>query len=233
MVLWNNTMGGEFPWDPRYYQENPDTSDGFDPTYIMQHATDSASTAGCMATGHKAAVNMMSVDLYEEKVSTIVEDAMLCGKAGGVVSSVPMFHATPGAFITHANSRSDREALRDGFKQVNPTMASGVCGGRYYPDEEMLESMKSGALSSQWTFLAQDPEVKAEVSFSKPVTSVSLYPCSHGFMCTTGLLFANRRFGPRQRRSSACLPRWRLFAKQTVEFAVPWPRLELHESPLS
>lgn len=163
MVLWNDRMGGEFPWDERYYQSNPDTSDGFDLTYIMQHATDSASTAGCMATGHKAAVNMMSQTLYEEDVSTLVEDAMMCGKAGGVVSSVPMFHATPGAFIIHTNSRSDRDSLRRSFEKVNPTFVSGACGGNYYPYPETLESMRSGALSSQWTFLEQKNTTMAEV----------------------------------------------------------------------
>ena len=84
MVLWDDVKGGEFPWDERYFQENPDTSTGFDPEYIARHATDSASTAGTMATGHKAAVNMMSQTLYEEDVSTLVEDAMYCGMAGGV-----------------------------------------------------------------------------------------------------------------------------------------------------
>ena len=163
MVLWNNTKGGQFPWDPRYYQENPDTSDGFDPTFIMQHATDSASTAGTLATGHKAARGMMSVDLYEEEVSTLVEDAMKCGKAGGVVSSVPVFHATPGAFILHTNYRSDRNALRKGFLDVNPTYVNGVCGGGYYPVDSTLESMRHGALSSQWTLLEQQPGVMAEV----------------------------------------------------------------------
>ena len=53
MVLWDDVLGGKYPWDERYYEENPDTSDGFDPTYIMQHATDSASTAGTFATGVK------------------------------------------------------------------------------------------------------------------------------------------------------------------------------------
>jgi alkaline phosphatase len=161
MVLWDDIRGGAYPWDERYYQENPDTSDGFDPTFIMQHATDSASTAGCLATGHKAAVEMLSVDLFEEVVSTLVEDAMMCNKAGGVVTSVPMLHATPGAFITHVNFRGDREALQKSFNVVNPTMASGVCGGRYYPDEYTLESMRSGALSRQWTLLTQNPNVTA------------------------------------------------------------------------
>lgn len=153
MVLWDPVKGGKYPWDKNYYRNKPNTKNGFDPEYIMQHATDSASTAGCMATGHKAAVNMMSVDLYEEKVSTLVEDAQYCGKAGGVVTSVPMLHATPGAFVTHTNSRSDRDQLRRSFNAVNPTMASGVCGGRYYPYEETLQSMMNGTLSSQWTFL--------------------------------------------------------------------------------
>jgi alkaline phosphatase len=176
MVLWDIAKGGEFPWDPRYYQSDPDTSDGFDPEYIIRHATDSASTAGTMATGHKAALNMMSQNLYEEDVSTLVEDAMYCGKAGGVVSSVPMFHATPGAFIIHTNFRSDRDSLRRSFERVNPTMASGACGGRYYPYPETLQSMRNGTLSSSWTFLEQNADVSAEVR-----THICLSLRSHGF----------------------------------------------------
>jgi alkaline phosphatase len=124
MVLWSDTRGGKYPWDPRYFQTNPDTSDGFNITYIMQHATDSANTAGCLATGHKAAAGMISVDLYEEPVSTLVEDALYCGKAGGVVTSVPVFHATPAAFITHSNNRNAVDILRRNFLAVNPTFVS-------------------------------------------------------------------------------------------------------------
>ena len=78
MALWDDVKGGEFPWDERYYQENPDTSDGFDPTFIMQHATDSASTAGAYATGVKGARGQMSQDLYENEKVTIIEEAMKC-----------------------------------------------------------------------------------------------------------------------------------------------------------
>jgi alkaline phosphatase len=185
MVLWDNKMGGEFPWDKRYYQERPDTSTGFDPEYIMRHATDSASTAGTMATGHKAAVNMMSQTLYEEDVSTLVEDAMYCGMAGGVVTSVPMLHATPGAFVTHTNSRSDRDSLRRSFMQVRPTMASGVCGGRYYPFEEDLESMMNGALSSEWTFLYQNNMTTAD-AFYDPIADLDPDNGDHLLVCLGG-----------------------------------------------
>ena len=121
MVLWDDHLGGEYPWDKCYYSED---MEGCDITYIMQHATDSASTAGTLATGHKSAASMLSVTMYEEKVSTLVEDAMYCGKAGGVMSSVPIFHATPAAFMIHANYRSDRDALRRGYLEVKPTAVS-------------------------------------------------------------------------------------------------------------
>jgi hypothetical protein len=85
IVVWNTVKGGGFPWDIRYYQENPDTSTGFDPEYVMRH--DSAPNAGTMATGRKAAVNML---LYEENISTLVEDAMYCGLAGDVVTTFPI-----------------------------------------------------------------------------------------------------------------------------------------------
>jgi alkaline phosphatase len=164
MVLWDSVKGGEYPWDENYYTDTPDLASGFDPEYIMQHATDSANTAGTLATGHKAAVGMLSQTLYEEKVSTLVEDAIMCGKAGGVVSTVPMFHATPAAFILHTNNRSNRDQLRRSFLEGNPSMVSGACGGEYYPADDTLQSMKDGPLSSEWTFLEQSSDVLAEVS---------------------------------------------------------------------
>jgi alkaline phosphatase len=79
MVLWDDAIGGQYPWDPCYYEEGNATCDI---TFIMQHATDSANTAGALATGVKSALNMLSLDLYEEVASTLIEDAMYCSKAG-------------------------------------------------------------------------------------------------------------------------------------------------------
>jgi alkaline phosphatase len=138
----------------------------------MQHATDSANTAGTLATGTKGSVGMLSQTLYEEKVSTLVEDAAMCGKAGGVVSTVPMFHATPAAFIIHSNNRSKRAQLRRSFLEGNPTMVSGTCGGDYYPAQGTLTSMTNGTLSAEWTFLAQSEDVMAAVSRTFVVPSI-------------------------------------------------------------
>ena len=118
MVLWDDVKGGKYPWDERYFKEGP-FKDGFDQEFIMRHATDSASTAGALATGHKAAVNMMSVNLYEEDMSTIVEDAMKCGKAAGVVSSVPVLHATPVSFVVHSNYRKNGPQMQRSFEDVS------------------------------------------------------------------------------------------------------------------
>jgi alkaline phosphatase len=88
MALWDDVKGGEFPWDANYYTDTPDLSSGFDPEFIMQHATDSANTAAALATGVASAVGQLSQNLYEQEAITILEEARFCGKAGGVVSSV-------------------------------------------------------------------------------------------------------------------------------------------------
>lgn len=166
MVLWDDVKGGKYPWDDRYFTADGHGTDGFDKEFIMRHATDSASTAGALATGHKAAVNMMSVNLYEEDMSTIVEDAMKCGKAAGVISSVPVLHATPGSFVTHSNYRKNGPQMQRSLEDVNPTYIAGVCTSRYQPSEAHKDKMRDGgSLSSSWTLIEQSPDVSAAVSF--------------------------------------------------------------------
>ena len=107
---------------------------------------------------------MVSVNLYEEEVKTILEDAMECGMSGGVVTSVPILHATPAAFYAHSNDRSNHEKLRRSFRQVNPTLAMGTCSDKLHPSESDLESMRNGPLSSHWTlFEVKSDNTTAEV----------------------------------------------------------------------
>ena len=107
---------------------------------------------------------MLSLDLFEEKRNTIIEDAMMCGKSGGVVSSVPVLHATPGAFITHSNDRNNRAQMSRNFRQVNPSYVSGTCAGATQPANDVKIDMFNGTLNGQWTFLYQNPNVSADVS---------------------------------------------------------------------
>jgi len=134
MVLWDDVKGGKYPWDENYYKPEGERSLGFDIRFKQRHATDSASTAGAMATGIKTFTGGISCDIYEAPVTTIVEEAMHCGMHGGVVSSVPMLHATPAAFISHSNHRNNGPQLqRTMMETVNPTLAIGNCNGRNYP----------------------------------------------------------------------------------------------------
>lgn len=133
---------------------------------------------------------MQSVNLYEEEVSTIVEDAMRCGKAAGVVSSKPILHATPGTFVSHSNNRKHFDQLRRSFRQVNPTLAIGTCARKFYPFPEDLQSMRDGPLSHTWSFFEQKPDVMAEVSAGSCLaTPPSLWKLTPScFVCRTSTM---------------------------------------------
>ncbi len=105
---------------------------------------------------------MMGVDLYENPVRNILEEALSCDKSGGIMTSVPILHATPGAFVTHTNYRKNKHHLQDGFRETQPTFAMGTCAGIYQPTEGLKQSMIDGSLSSSHTFLYQKPAVLAE-----------------------------------------------------------------------
>ena len=150
---------------------------------------------------------MLSVDLYEEPVRTIVEDAMRCGMSGGVVSSKPILHATPAAFISHSNNRQQRDQLRRSFREVNPTFASGTCAREYYPFPEDLQSIRNGSLSSSWTLFEQKPSVMAEVCLILDVSIWLLLLLTRSHFCIE-LLSGVRKLGPRQWRPRTGLFGW-------------------------
>lgn len=98
--------GGESPWDPDYYENRGNTSEGFQTEYIKNVRPDSAGTATGLYTGVKTYVGAMSVDIFEESVETTSELALANGQSTGVVSTVPFNHATPAAAIAHTNQRN-------------------------------------------------------------------------------------------------------------------------------
>ena len=164
MVMWDDAKGGRFPWDANYFKQagGLPVDPYFEPEFIMQHATGSANSASAYSTGTKTGFDQMGVDLYERPVRNILEDAQSCGKSGGIVTSVPILHASPGAFVTHTNYRNNRHQLQDGFRETQPTWATGICAVGLEPSAEQKQSMINGSLSSTYTFLHQDPVVMAD-----------------------------------------------------------------------
>jgi alkaline phosphatase len=92
-------------YDPLRGGPNPWTL-GNDLEYIKASYPDSANTATTLYTGVKSYNNAIGVDIYERPLTTILKTAATLGKSTGLVTSVPIDHATPGAAAANVNRRS-------------------------------------------------------------------------------------------------------------------------------
>lgn len=117
---YDRTLGGPNPWTP-----------GADPLYLIaknestsrKHAyTDSSCSMTSMTAGIKTFNNSVNVDAVGQQVTTIAHLAQERGLAVGVVSSVPISHATPACAYAHNVDRDDYQDLtRDllGLKSIS------------------------------------------------------------------------------------------------------------------
>jgi len=104
LVGYDTAKGGLYPWDAGYY--GGATTLGFDKEYIKASYPDSANTATTLYTGVKSYNNAIGVDIYEQPLESILVTSALAGKSTGLVTSVPIDHATPGAAAATVNRRS-------------------------------------------------------------------------------------------------------------------------------
>lgn len=143
LVGYDPVLGGPNPWTP-----------GSDPEYIKHSYPDSANTASTLYTGVKSYNNAISVDIFEQPLETILETAAELGKSTGVVTSVPIDHATPAAAEAHVNRRSKYDGdfpaldniLQQALRETQPTV---ILGGGH--------PLSGGAGSSQpdYTYVKQ------------------------------------------------------------------------------
>lgn len=113
-------IAGAQPWDkplhPEYLMDRETESK-------VRHAyTDSASSATSMTAGIKTYNAAININKDGEQVSTIAHQAQQMGYKIGVVTSVPISHATPAAAYAHNVKRHDYQDLtRDllGVKSVS------------------------------------------------------------------------------------------------------------------
>lgn len=109
---YNAAKGGPNPWTP-----------GSDPIYLMgrsrddpklagEHAyPDSAATATAMTTGVKTYNDAINVDATGSRVSAVAHEVQQRGYSIGVVTSVPISHATPACAYAHNVHRDDYQDL--------------------------------------------------------------------------------------------------------------------------
>lgn len=69
--------------------------------------TDSSAAGTCLATGKKTNNGTLGLDDQNEPVHSIAEDLRDKGWAIGIMTSVSIDHATPGAFYAHVSKRSN------------------------------------------------------------------------------------------------------------------------------
>lgn len=100
---YNVERGGPNPWTP-----------GAEPEYIIGrgadclHAvTDSAASATSLCAGIKTYNDSVNVDAQGHQAPTVAHDLQAKGYAIGVVTSVPISHATPACAYAHNVSRDD------------------------------------------------------------------------------------------------------------------------------
>ncbi|MCA9100798.1 MAG: alkaline phosphatase [Planctomycetales bacterium] len=103
------TLGGAAPWAApsqiEYLIEGP-------PNAALRHAkTDSAASATSMNCGIKTFNEAIGVDVYGVPQTAVAHHAQLAGYRVGVVTSVPISHATPAATYAHQTSRDEFQQI--------------------------------------------------------------------------------------------------------------------------
>ncbi|MEA5583313.1 alkaline phosphatase [Nodularia harveyana UHCC-0300] len=95
LVGYDPVRGGINPWTP-----------GNDSSYIKYSYPDSANTATTLYSGIKSYNGATGVDIFEKPVRSVLSEAAELGKSTGLVSSVPIDHATPAAAASAVNNRN-------------------------------------------------------------------------------------------------------------------------------
>jgi len=109
---YNVSKGGPTPWTPGNDGPYVIAQSEFGKQNSGEHAyTDSSSAATSMTAGIKTYNNAINVGPSGEPVATVAHDAQALGYGVGVVSSVPISHATPACAYAHNVDRDDYQDL--------------------------------------------------------------------------------------------------------------------------
>lgn len=167
---YNAQKGGPNPWTP-----------GNDKKYLIGSASnnygehaypDSANTATSMTAGIKSYNSAINVDPTGAPVTTIAHQAQQKGYSVGVVTSVPITHATPAAAYAHNVSRNDYQDLaRDLVGQTSISHPADplpgldvVLGGGFGTIEKPSGAKSHGDnFVPGWKYISEETLKKADV----------------------------------------------------------------------
>ncbi len=81
--------------------------------------TDSAAAATAIATGYPTKNRYIAMDTSYNKLYTIFEHAEKLGLSTGMVVTDAVVGATPAAFVTHHNNRSEKKEIAEQLEMLN------------------------------------------------------------------------------------------------------------------
>lgn len=143
----SGAKGNLVGYDPIKGGVNPWTA-GTDKEYIKNSYPDSANTATTLYTGVKSYNNAIGVDIFEQSLDGVLAQAARMGKATGLVTSVPIDHATPGAAAANVNRRSKYDeaypALDNILQQELRIYQPNVLLGGGHPLSSPLDLLPAG-----------------------------------------------------------------------------------------
>ncbi len=112
------------------------TAGGFVKTYSANNrVTDSAAAGTAYASGQKTRNGYLGVDPDGNPLETILDRAEGAGLATGLVATVNIQHATPGAFYGHSLQRYDYESISLDLATSGIDVAIGA-GGKFMTDRK-------------------------------------------------------------------------------------------------
>jgi alkaline phosphatase len=107
--------------------------------YLLEYYTDSAPAATAMSSGVKSYDGAIGVDLDSLPVEHLIQFAKRKGYSCGVVTSVPLSHATPAGFIANNVSRNNYEQIANQMFDSDLDLIIG-CGHPEYDNNGDLTS---------------------------------------------------------------------------------------------
>ena len=82
-----------------------------DSLYLWKNFTESAAAATALATGRKTYNNVIGLSVTFDTLRNLCELAKISGRSAGVITSVPISHATPAGFVAHNKTRQHYSEL--------------------------------------------------------------------------------------------------------------------------
>jgi alkaline phosphatase len=126
--------------------------------YVKTGFTDSAAAATAMSTGIKTNAGAIGVDINDGGLEHIIERCEKLDMSTGIVTTVPVSHATPAGFVAHQQSRKGYQQIAD--EMINQSALEVIfgCGNPFFDDNgEKVKSANFKYIGSEevWNSLIE------------------------------------------------------------------------------